>query len=185
MDFVLPVAVATKTNKKAVITLNGDKGNMYRQLQDKLGIEDTTKSIVHIEVNPDSYLGKAIEDSYYYDDMEGLIDLNSIVERLNRFNDIVDIYNDLVDTSEIDQAHSSATFFDFDDNGMDEIFKLLGSDPMLFAKAIHNSPRFYWTDPYLYYDETGYVGTSRSNTDFDFTNKDLQDDIIEKWLSEA
>lgn len=60
MDFVLPVAVATKANKKAVITLTGDKGNMYRQLQDKLGIEDTTKSIAHIEVNPDSFLGKAI-----------------------------------------------------------------------------------------------------------------------------
>ena len=185
MDFVLPVAVATKNDKKAVITLTGDKGNMYRQLQDKLGVEDTTKSIAHIEVNPNSLLGKAIEDSYYYDEEDGLLDLNSIVERLNKFNDFEDIYDDLVDTYEIDDEFSNKTFFAFDDDGMDEIFSILGRDPMAFAKAIHNSPRFYWTDPYLYYDETGYVGTSRNATDLDFTNKDLQDDIIEKWLSEA
>lgn len=184
MDFVLPVAVATKAGKKAVITLDGNEGKMKRQLQDKLGVEDTTFSIAHVEVSPDSFLGKAIESVYYYNE-ESLLDLSSIVEKLNGFDSWEDIYGDISDTDEIDQAHSNATFFDFDDNGMDEIFKLLGSDPMLFAKAIHNSPRFYWTDPYLYYDETGYVGTSQSNTDFDFTNKDLQDDIIEKWLSEA
>lgn len=185
MDFVLPVAVATKNGKKAVITLTGDKGNMYRQLQDKLGVEDTTKSITHIEVNPDSFLGKAIEDSYYYDEEDGLLDLNSIVERLNKFNDFEDIYDDLVDTYEIDPEFSNKTFFDFDDHGMDEIFSILGRDPMAFAKAITNSPHFYWTEPYLWYSETGYVGTSTESTDFDFSDKNLQKAVVDQWLDEA
>lgn len=185
MDFVLPVAVATKAGKKAVITLNGDKGNMYRQLQDKLSIEDTTKSIAHIEVNPDSFLGKAIEDSYYYDEEDGLLDLNSIVERLNKFNDFEDIYDDLVDTYEIDPEFSNKTFFDFDDHGMDEIFSILGRDPMAFAKAITNSPHFYWTEPYLWYSETGYVGTSTESTDLDFSDKNLQKAVVDQWLDEA
>lgn len=61
--------------------MDGDKGKMQRQLEDKLDVEDTTKSIAHIEVNPNSLLGKAIEDSYYYNEEDGLLDLNSIVER--------------------------------------------------------------------------------------------------------
>jgi hypothetical protein len=185
MDFVLQVAVATKAGKKAVITLTGDKENMYRQLQDKLDVEDTTKSIAHIEVNPNSLLGKAIEDSYYYDEEDGLLDLNSIVERLNKFNDFEDIYDDLVDTYEIDPEFSNKTFFDFDDHGMDEIFSILRRDPMAFAKAITNSPHFYWTEPYLWYSETGYVGTSTESTDFDFSDKNLQKAVVDQWLDEA
>ena len=185
MDFVLQVAVATKAGKKAVITLDGDNGKMQRQLQDKLGVEDTTKSIAHIEVNPDSFLGRAIENSYYYDDTEGLLDLNSIVERLNKFNDFEDIYDDLVDTYEIDPEFSNKTFFDFDDHGMDEIFSILGRDPMAFAKALTNSPHFYWTEPYLWYSETGYVGTSTESTDFDFSDKNLQKAVVDQWLDEA
>lgn len=184
MDFVLQVAVATKAGKKAVISLDGDKGKMQRQLEDKLDVEDTTKSIAHIEVNPNSLLGKAIEDSYYYDEEDGLLDLNSIVERLNKFNDFEDIYDDLVDTYEIDPEFSNKTFFDFDDHGMDEIFSILGRDPMAFAKAITNSPHFYWTEPYLWYSETGYVGTSTENTDFDFNDKNLQKAVLENWLTE-
>lgn len=185
MDFVLQVAVATKAGKKAVISLDGDKGKMQRQLEDKLDVEDTTKSIAHIEVNPDSLLGKAIEDSYYYDEEDGLLDLNSIVERLNKFNDFEDIYDDLVDTYEIDPEFSNKTFFDFDDHGMDEIFSILGRDPMAFAKAITNSPHFYWTEPYLWYSETGYVGTSTESTDFDFSDKNLQKAVVDQWLDEA
>lgn len=186
MDFVLPVAVATKNGKKAVITLNGDKGNMYRQLQDKLGIEDTTKSIAHIEVNPDSFLGKAIEDSYYYDEEDGLLDLNSIVEKLNGFDSWQEIYEDIVnDTSEIDEEFSNKTFFDFDDDGMDQIFSILNRDPMYLAKAIHKSPNFNWTDPYLWIDDNLIVGTSTDNTDLDFSDKGLQKAVLEKWLSEA
>lgn len=185
MDFVLQVAVATKAGKKAVITLDGNEGKMKRQLQDKLGIEDTTKSIAHIEVNPNSLLGKAIEDSYYYDEEDGLLDLNSIVERLNKFNDFEDIYDDLVDTYEIDPEFSNKTFFDFDDHGMDEIFSILGRNPMAFAKAITNSPHFYWTEPYLWYSETGYVGTSTESTDFDFSDKNLQKAVVDQWLDEA
>lgn len=185
MDFVLPVAVATKAGKKAVITLNGDKGNMYRQLQDKLSIEDTTKSIAHIEVNPDSFLGKAIEDSYYYDDTEGLLDLNSIVEKLNGFDSWEDIYDDISDTDEIDNEFSNKTFFVFDDDGMDEIFVILKRDPMYFAKAIHKSPNFNWTDPYLWIDDNLIVGTSTDNTDLDFSDKGLQKAVLEKWLDEA
>lgn len=184
MDFVLPVAVATKNDKKAVITLTGDKGNMYRQLQDKLGIEDTTKSIAHIEVNPDSFLGKAIENVYYYTD-ESLLELNSVVEKLNGFDSWQDIYDDIVnDTSEIDEEFSNKTFFDFDDHGMDEIFSILGRDPMAFAKALTNSPHFYWTEPYLWYSNTGFVGTSTENTDFDFNDKNLQKAVLENWLTE-
>lgn len=185
MDFVLQVAVATKAGKKAVISLDGDKGKMQRQLEDKLDVEDTTKSIAHIEVNPNSLLGKAIEDSYYYDEEDGLLDLNSIVERLNKFNDFEDIYDDLVDTYEIDPEFSNKTFFDFDDHGMDEIFSILGRDPMAFAKAITNSPHFYWTEPYLWYSNTGFVGTSTENTDFDFNDKNLQKAVLENWLDEA
>lgn len=185
MDFVLQVAVATKAGKKAVISLDGDKGKMQRQLEDKLDVEDTTKSIAHIEVNPNSLLGKAIEDSYYYDEEDGLLDLNSIVERLNKFNDFEDIYDDLVDTYEIDPEFSNKTFFDFDDHGMDEIFSILGRDPMAFAKAITNSPHFYWTEPYLWYSETGYVGTSTESTDFDFSDKNLQKAVVDQWLDEA
>ena len=185
MDFVLQVAVATKAGKKAVISLDGDKGKMQRQLEDKLDVEDTTKSIAHIEVNPNSLLGKAIEDSYYYDEEDGLLDLNSIVERLNKFNDFEDIYDDLVDTYEIDPEFSNKTFFDFDDHGMDEIFSILGRDPMAFAKAITNSPHFYWTEPYLLYSETGYVGTSTESTDFDFSDKNLQKAVVDQWLDEA
>ena len=185
MDFVLPVAVATKANKKAVITLTGDKGNMYRQLQDKLSIEDTTKSIAHIEVNPDSFLGKAIEDSYYYDDTEGLIDLNSIVEKLNGFDSWEDIYDDISDTDEIDDEFSNKTFFVFDDHGMDEIFVILKRDPMYFAKAIHKSPNFNWTDPYLWIDDNLIVGTSTESTDFDFSDKNLQKAVVDQWLDEA
>lgn len=185
MDFVLPVAVATKAGKKAVITLDGNEGKMKRQLQDKLGVEDTTKSIAHIEVNPNSLLGKAIEDSYYYDEEDGLLDLNSIVERLNKFNDFEDIYDDLVDTYEIDLEFSNKTFFDFDDHGMDEIFSILERDPMAFAKALTNSPHFYWTEPYLWYSETGYVGTSTESTDFDFSDKNLQKAVVDQWLDEA
>lgn len=184
MDFVLPVAVATKNDKKAVITLTGDKGNMYRQLQDKLGIEDTTKSIAHIEVNPDSFLGKAIEDSYYYDDTEGLIDLNSIVEKLNGFDSWEDIYDDISDTDEIDNEFSNKTFFVFDDDGMDEIFVILKRDPMYFAKAIHKSPNFNWTDPYLWIDDNLIVGTSTESSDLDFSDKGLQKAVLENWLSE-
>ena len=185
MDFVLQVAVTTKAGKKAVISLDGDKGKMQRQLEDKLDVEDTTKSIAHIEVNPNSLLGKAIEDSYYYDEEDGLLDLNSIVERLNKFNDFEDIYDDLVDTYEIDPEFSNKTFFDFDDHGMDEIFSILGRDPMAFAKAITNSPHFYWTEPYLWYSETGYVGTSTESTDFDFSDKNLQKAVVDQWLDEA
>lgn len=185
MDFVLQVAVATKAGKKAVISLDGDKGKMQRQLEDKLDVEDTTKSIAHIEVNPNSLLGKAIEDSYYYDEEDGLLDLNSIVERLNKFNDFEDIYDDLVDTYEIDPEFSNKTFFDFDDHGMDEIFSILGRDPMAFAKAITNSPHFYWTEPYLWYSETGYVGTSTESTDFNFSDKNLQKAVVDQWLDEA
>lgn len=185
MDFVLQVAVATKAGKKAVISLDGDKGKMQRQLEDKLDVEDTTKSIAHIEVNPNSLLGKAIEDSYYYDEEDGLLDLNSIVERLNKFNDFEDIYDDLVDTYEIDPEFCNKTFFDFDDHGMDEIFSILGRDPMAFAKAITNSPHFYWTEPYLWYSETGYVGTSTESTDFDFSDKNLQKAVVDQWLDEA
>lgn len=185
MDFVLQVAVATKAGKKAVISLDGDKGKMQRQLEDKLDVEDTTKNIAHIEVNPNSLLGKAIEDSYYYDEEDGLLDLNSIVERLNKFNDFEDIYDDLVDTYEIDPEFSNKTFFDFDDHGMDEIFSILGRDPMAFAKAITNSPHFYWTEPYLWYSETGYVGTSTESTDFDFSDKNLQKAVVDQWLDEA
>lgn len=184
MDFVLPVAVATKNDKKAVITLTGDKGNMYRQLQDKLGIEDTTKSIAHIEVNPDSFLGKAIEDSYYYDDTEGLIDLNSIVEKLNGFDSWEDIYDDISDTDEIDNEFSNKTFFVFDGDGMDEIFVILKRDPMYFAKAIHKSPNFNWTDPYLWIDDNLIVGTSTESSDLDFSDKGLQKAVLENWLSE-
>jgi hypothetical protein len=185
MDFVLPVAVATKNDKKAVITLTGDKGNMYRQLQDKLGIEDTTESIAHIEVNPDSLLGKAIEDSYYYDEEDGLLDLNSIVERLNKFNDFEDIYDDLVDTYEIDPEFSNKTFFVFDDDGMEEIFVILKRDPMYFAKAIHKSPNFNWTDPYLWIDDNLIVGTSTESSDLDFSDKNLQKAVVDQWLDEA
>lgn len=185
MDFVLQVAVATKAGKKAVISLDSDKGKMQRQLEDKLDVEDTTKSIAHIEVNPNSLLGKAIEDSYYYDEEDGLLDLNSIVERLNKFNDFEDIYDDLVDTYEIDPEFSNKTFFDFDDHGMDEIFSILGRDPMAFAKAITNSPHFYWTEPYLWYSETGYVGTPTESTDFDFSDKNLQKAVVDQWLDEA
>lgn len=184
MDFVLPVAVATKNDKKAVITLNGDKGNMYRQLQDKLSIEDTTKSIAHIEVNPDSFLGKAIEDSYYYDDTEGLLDLSSIVEKLNGFDSWEDIYDDISDTDEIDNEFSNKTFFVFDDDGMDQIFSILNRDPMYLAKAIHKSPNFYWTDPYLWIDDNLIVGTSTENTDLDFSDKGLQKAVLDNWLSE-
>lgn len=184
MDFVLPVAVATKNDKKAVITLNGDKGNMYRQLQDKLGIEDTTKSIAHIEVNPDSFLGKAIESVYYYNE-ESLLDLSSIVEKLNGFDSWQDIYDDIVnDTSEIDEEFSNKTFFDFDDDGMDEIFSILNRNPMYLAKAIYKSPNFYWTDPYLWVDNNLIVGTSTENTDLDFSDKGLQKAVLDNWLSE-
>lgn len=184
MDFVLPVAVATKNDKKAVITLTGDKGNMYRQLQDKLGIEDTSESIAHIEVNPDSFLGKAIEDSYYYDDTEGLLDLNSIVEKLNGFDSWEDIYDDISDTDEIDNEFSNKTFFVFDDDGMDEIFVILKRDPMYFAKAIHKSPNFNWTDPYLWIDDNLIVGTSTKSSDLDFSDKGLQKAVLDNWLSE-
>lgn len=184
MDFVLPVAVATKNNKKAVITLTGDKGNMYRQLQDKLSIEDTTKSIAHIEVNPDSFLGKAIENVYYYTD-ESLLELNSVVEKLNGFDSWQDIYDDIVnDTSEIDEEFSNKTFFDFDDDGMDEIFSILNRNPMYLAKAIYKSPNFYWTDPYLWVDNNLIVGTSTENTDLDFSDKGLQKAVLDNWLSE-
>ena len=183
MDFVLPVAVATKNDKKAVITLTGDKGNMYRQLQDKLSIEDTTKSIAHIEVNPDSFLGKAIENVYYYTD-ESLLELNSIVEKLNDFDSWQDIYDDLVDTYEIDPEFSNKTFFDFDDHGMDEIFSILNRNPMYLAKAIYKSPNFYWTDPYLWVDNNLIVGTSTENTDLDFSDKGLQKAVLDNWLSE-
>ena len=165
--------------------MDGDKGKMQRQLEDKLDVEDTTKSIAHIEVNPNSLLGKAIEDSYYYDEEDGLLDLNSIVERLNKFNDFEDIYDDLVDTYKIGPEFSNKTFFDFDDHGMDEIFSILGRDPMAFAKAITNSPHFYWTEPYLWYSETGYVGTSTESTDFDFSDKNLQKAVVDQWLDEA
>lgn len=184
MDFVLPVAVATKNNKKTVINLTGDKGKMYRQLQDNLGVEDTTESIAYIEVNPNSLLGKAIENVYSYDD-EGLIELNLIVERLNKFNSWREIYNDIVnDTSEIDEEFSNKIFFDFDDNGMDEIFSAVKRDPMYFAKAISKSPNFNWTDPYLWVDNNLIVGTSTENTDLDFNDKDLQRAVLEKWLEE-
>lgn len=184
MDFVLPVAVATKNGKKAVITLDGNDGKMQRQLQDKLGVEDTTKNIAHIEVNPNSLLGKAIEDTYYYDD-EGLHELNSIVEKLNGFDSWEDIYDDIVnDTSAIDEEFSTKTFFDFDDDGMDQIFSILKRDPMALAKAIYKSPNFNWTDPYLWYSETGYVGTSTESTDLDFSDKGLQKAVLEKWLDE-
>lgn len=185
MDFVLPVAVATKAGKKAIITLDGNEGKMKRQLQDKLGIEDTTKSIAHVEVNPDSFLGKAIEDLYYYDDTEGLLDLNSIVEKLNGFDSWQEIYEDIVnDTSEIDEEFSNKTFFDFDDNGMDEIFAILNRDPMYFAKAIHKSPEFNWTDPYLWIDDNLVVGTSTESSDLDFSDKGLQKAVLDNWLSE-
>lgn len=185
MDFVLPVAVATKNGKKAVITLTGDEGKMKRQLQDKLGIEDTTKSIAHIEVNPDSFLGRAIEDVYYYDD-EGLYELNSIAKKLNGFDSWQDIYDDIVnDTSEIDEEFSNKTFFDFDDDGMDQIFSILKRDPMYLAKAIHKSPNFNWTDPYLWVDDNLIVGTSTESTDLDFSDKGLQKAVLEKWLEEA
>ena len=184
MDFVLPVAVATKNGKKAVITLTGDKGNMYRQLQDKLSIEDTTKSIAHIEVNPDSFLGKAIENVYYYTD-ESLLELNSVVEKLNGFDSWQDIYDDIVnDTSEIDEEFSNKTFFVFDDDGMDEIFVILKRDPMYFAKAIHKSPNFNWTDPYLWIDDNLIVGTSTESSDLDFSDKGLQKAVLDNWLSE-
>lgn len=185
MDFVLPVAVATKTGEKAVITLDGDKGKMQRQLQDKLGVEDTTKSIAHIEVNPNSLLGKAIEDTYSYDD-EGLLELCSIVNRLNNFDSWQDIYDDIVnDTSEIDDEFSTKTFFDFDDDGMEQIFTILKRDPMYFAKAISKSPHFNWTDPYLWVNNNLIVGTSTENTDLDFSDKVLQKAVLEKWLGEA
>lgn len=183
MDFVLQVAVATKANKKAVITLTGDKGNMYRQLQDKLGIEDTIKSIVHIEVNPDSFLGKAIESVYYYNE-ESLLDLSSIVEKLNGFDSWEDIYDDISDTDEINNEFSNKTFFVFDDDGMDEIFVILKRDPMYFAKAIHKSPNFNWTDPYLWIDDNLIVGTSTESSDLDFSDKGLQKAVLENWLSE-
>lgn len=183
MDFVLPVAVATKANKKAVITLTGDKGNMYRQLQDKLSIEDTTKSIAHIEVNPDSFLGKAIENVYYYTD-ESLLELNSVVEKLNGFDSWQDIYDDISDTDEIDNEFSNKTFFVFDDDGMDEIFVILKRDPMYFAKAIHKSPNFNWTDPYLWIDDNLIVGTSTESSDLDFSDKGLQKAVLDNWLSE-
>lgn len=184
MDFVLPVAVATKNDKKAVITLTGDKGNMYRQLQDKLGIEDTTKSIAHIEVNPDSFLGKAIESVYYYNEEDGLLDLNSIVEKLNGFDSWEDIYGDISDTDEIDNEFSNKTFFDFDDDGMEQIFGILKRDPMYFAKAIHKSPNFNWTDSYLWIDDNLIVGTSTENTDLNFSDKNLQKAVLDNWLSE-
>lgn len=185
MDFVLQVAVATKTGKKAVISLDGDKGKMQRQLEDKLDVEDTTKSIAHIEVNPNSLLGKAIEDVYYYDD-EGLHELNSIVEKLNGFDSWQDIYDDIVnDTSEIDDEFSIKTSFAFDDYGMEQIFDILKRDPMYFAKAIHKSPNFNWTDPYLWIDDNLIVGTSTDNTDLDFSDKGLQKAVLEKWLDEA
>lgn len=183
MDFVLPLAVATKANKKAVITLTGDKGNMYRQLQDKLGVEDTTKSLVHVEVNPDSFLGKAIESVYYYNE-ESLLDLNSIVEKLNGFDSWEDIYDDISDTDEINNEFSNKTFFVFDDDGMDEIFVILKRDPMYFAKAIHKSPNFNWTDPYLWIDDNLIVGTSTESSDLDFSDKGLQKAVLDNWLSE-
>ena len=73
--FVLPVAVATKAAKSCHY-FNGNEGKMKRQLQDKLGIEDTTFSIAHVEVSPDSFLGKAIENVYYYNE-ESLLDLKA------------------------------------------------------------------------------------------------------------
>lgn len=185
MDFVLPVAVATKNDKKGVITLTGDKGNMYRQLQDKLGVEDTTESIALVEVNPDSLLGKLVEDNYYYDDEGGLLDLNAIVEKLNGFDSWEDIYDDISDTDEINDEFSNKTFFDFDDDGMDQIFSILNRDPMYLAKAIYKSPNFYWTDPYLWVDNNLIVGTSTENTDLDFSDKGLQKAVLEKWLDEA
>lgn len=183
MDFVLPVAVATKAGKKAVITLDGNEGKMKRQLQDKLGIEDTTFSIAHVEVSPDSFLGKAIENVYYYNE-ESLLDLSSIVEKLNGFDSWQEIYEDISDTSEIDDEFSNKTFFDFDDNGMDEIFAILNRDPMALVKAIYKLPSFNWTDPYLWYSETGYVGTSTENSDLDFSDKGLQKAVLDNWLSE-
>lgn len=184
MDFVLQVAVATKAGKKAVISLDGDKGKMQRQLEDKLDVEDITKSIAHIEVNPNSLLGKAIEDSYYYDDTEGLLDLSSIVEKLNGFDSWEDIYDDISDTDEINNEFSNKTFFVFDDDGMDEIFVILKRDPMYFAKAIHKSPNFNWTDPYLWIDDNLIVGTSTESSDLDFSDKGLQKAVLDNWLSE-
>lgn len=185
MDFVLQVAVATKAGKKAVISLDGDKGKMQRQLEDKLDVEDTTKSIAHIEVNPNSLLGKAIEDSYYYDEEDGLLDLNSIVEKLNGFDSWEDIYGDISDTDEINNEFSNKTFFVFDDDGMEEIFVILKRDPMYFAKAIHKSPNFNWTDPYLWIDDNLIVGTSTKSSDLDFSDKNLQKAVVDQWLDEA
>lgn len=183
MDFVLQVAVATKAGKKAVITLDGNEGKMKRQLQDKLGIEDTTFSIAHAEVNPDSFLGKAIESVYYYNE-ESLLDLSSIVEKLNGFDSWEDIYDNISDTDEIDNEFSNKTFFVFDDDGMDEIFVILKRDPMYFAKAIHKSPNFNWTDPYLWIDDNLIVGTSTESSDLDFSDKGLQKAVLDNWLSE-
>lgn len=183
MDFVLPVAVATKAGKKAVITLDGNEGKMKRQLQDKLGVEDTTFSIAHVEVSPDSFLGKAIENVYYYNE-ESLLDLSSIVEKLNGFDSWQEIYEDISDTDEIDDEFSNKTFFVFDDDGMDEIFVILKRDPMYFAKAIHKSPNFNWTDPYLWIDDNLIVGTSTESSDLDFSDKGLQKAVLDNWLSE-
>lgn len=183
MDFVLPVAVATKAGKKAVITLDGNEGKMKRQLQDKLGVEDTTFSIAHVEVSPDSFLGKAIENVYYYNE-ESLLDLSSIVEKLNGFDSWQEIYEDISDTDEIDDEFSNKTFFAFDDEGMELIFGILKNDPMYFAKAIHKSPEFNWTDSYLWIDENLVVGTSNENTDLDFSDKGLQKAVLDNWLSE-
>lgn len=183
MDFVLPVAVATKAGKKAVITLDGNEGKMKRQLQDKLGVEDTTFSIAHVEVSPDSFLGKAIESVYYYNE-ESLLDLSSIVEKLNGFDSWEDIYSDISDTDEIDDEFSNKTFFVFDDDGMDEIFVALKRDPMYFAKAIHKSPNFNWTDPYLWIDDNLVVGTSTESSDLNFSDKGLQKAVLDNWLSE-
>lgn len=183
MDFVLPVAVATKAGKKAVITLDGNEGKMKRQLQDKLGVEDTTFSIAHVEVSPDSFLGKAIESVYYYNE-ESLLDLSSIVEKLNGFDSWEDIYGDISDTDEIDDEFSNKTFFDFDDDGMEQIFGILKRDPMYFAKAIHKSPNFNWTDSYLWIDDNLIVGTSTENTDLNFSDKNLQKAVLDNWLSE-
>ena len=91
-------------------------------------------------------------------------------------------YDDIVnDTSEIDEEFSNKTFFDFDDHGMDEIFSILGRDPMASLKLLQTHHTLL-TEPYLWYSNTGFVGTSTENTDFDFNDKNLQKAVLENWL---
>ena len=148
-----------------------------------LPVEDVCRDILDkIDLGGDSKHG--YHDEWFVSDYEApfkvyeyadLCALNRLVEALEDYDTIEDVYNDLDDR----EATGCEDVYDFDDEFFDTMF----SSKQEVARAVFFGDIHNWLDPYIFLN--GY-GNCESMSEYDYQEmlKDNADEIIEEFKKE-